>query len=182
MAVLIDDALREAIGAELDRIRPLSRSVAWVAPPNLHLTLKFLGAVPMEVLASVEDALAEAVEAVGPFTLAFHGLGAFPGLARPRVLWVGVAEGVRECQTLAQRVEEALGRLGLPRESRPYTPHLTIGRVRAPGGLAPLQQAITRDAHKAFGRLEVRALSLMRSDLHPGGARYTELRAFPLKR
>lgn len=114
-----------------------------------------------------------------PFTLTFHGLGAFPGLARPRVIWVGVAGGARECQALQARLEEALARRGLPKEPRPYTPHLTIARVREARGLEALQQAINRDARKDFGSLSVSSVSLLRSDLHPSGARYTEISAVP---
>ncbi|MFQ5520585.1 MAG: RNA 2',3'-cyclic phosphodiesterase [Candidatus Methylomirabilia bacterium] len=180
VAILLNDAVRAAIASELDQIRPLARSVGWVAPPNLHLTLKFLGGLPVDTVKAVEEALGPAVKETSPFSLAFHGLGAFPGLARPRVLWVGVVEGARECQALARLVEQTLAPLGFPEEPRAYTPHVTIGRVRRPGGLATLQRAISQEAHKPFGRLEVRALSLMRSDLHPGGARYTELRAFQL--
>ncbi|MFQ5899724.1 MAG: RNA 2',3'-cyclic phosphodiesterase [Candidatus Methylomirabilia bacterium] len=179
VAILLNEAVRTAIASELDQIRPLARSVGWVAPPNLHLTLKFLGRLPVDTVKAVEGALGAVVGEMSPFSMVFQGLGAFPGVARPRVLWVGVVEGVRECQALARLVEDTLARSGLPQESRPYTPHVTIGRVRKPGGLSALQQAISQDAHKPFGQLEVRALSLMRSDLHPDGARYTELRAFP---
>jgi 2'-5' RNA ligase len=182
VAILLDDALRGAIGAELDRLRPLASSVAWVPSQNLHLTLKFLGDIPASTVEGVKEALVEAASAVEPFTMGFHGLGAFPGVARPRVVWVGVLQGARECQALQSRVEEALARRGFPKEGRPYTPHLTIGRIRAPRGLAALQQAIVRDGSKEFGALAVGSVSLMKSDLHPSGARYTELQTVSFSR
>lgn len=175
VAILLDEAVRGAAAAELERLRPLARSVSWVSPQNLHLTLKFLGEIPAETIEAVTEGLAEAVSGVEPFTLGFHGLGAFPGLARPRVIWMGVFQGARECQAVQARVEEALGRRGLPRETRPYSPHLTIGRVREPRGLASLQQAIAQGGRKEFGRLQVSSISLMKSELHPAGSRYTEL-------
>lgn len=175
VAVLLDEVVREAVAAEVDRLRPLARSVAWVGSQNLHLTLKFLGELQSDALEAAEEGLAEAVSGVEPFTVGFHGLGAFPGLARPRVIWVGVVQGARECQALQACVEAALAQRGFPKEARAYTPHLTIGRVREPRGLAALQQAITQNAQKGFGGVSVSSVSLMRSELHPAGARYTEL-------
>jgi 2'-5' RNA ligase len=163
------------VAAEIDRLRPLGRSVRWVPPDNLHLTLKFLGEFSPDELALVRAGLDEAVAGAAPFTLVLHGLGAYPGLARPRVFWVGVAEGAKETQALQSRVETALAERGFEREARPYTPHLTIGRVGNPRGLEPLRTAIVKDAHRRFGALPVSALTLMRSDLSPAGARYTEL-------
>jgi RNA 2',3'-cyclic 3'-phosphodiesterase len=180
VAIVLSDEVRAAVAAEIARLRPLAPRVGWVAAPNLHLTLKFLGELPSDALEQVKDGLTEAVAGVAPFSLHFHGLGAFPGMARPRVLWVGVAEGGQAAQALQVRVEAALGGRGFPRDERPFSPHLTVGRVREPRGLAGLQQAIARDARMDFGRLEVRTLSLMRSDLSPGGSRYTELAVFPL--
>lgn len=179
VAILLNEEVRGALAAEIARLRPLGPRVSWVAPPNLHLTLKFLGEVPPAALEEVTDALTEAVAGTTPFSLHFYGLGAFPEMARPRVLWVDVAEGGQAAQALQARVEAALTRRGFAREERPFSPHLTLGRVREPRGLAALQQAMARDARTDFGRLEVRALSLMRSDLSPAGSRYTELAAFP---
>ncbi len=175
VAILLDDLVRAAVAAVVDQLRSLARAVAWVPPHNLHLTLKFLGELPAETLEAVKEGLTEGVSETGPFTMVFHGLGAFPGLARPRVIWIGVAQGARECQALQARVDAALVRRGLPKEPRPYTPHLTIGRVREPRGLTALQQVIVRDAQKGFGGLSVRSISLVRSELHPAGARYSEL-------
>ncbi|MEK7364476.1 MAG: RNA 2',3'-cyclic phosphodiesterase [candidate division NC10 bacterium] len=180
VAILLNDEVRAAVAAEVARLRPLAPRVGWVAAPNLHLTLKFLGELPPDALEQVKDGLTEAVTGAIPFSLRFQGLGAFPGMVRPRVLWVGVAEGAQVAQALQARVEAALGRRGFPREDRPFSAHLTIGRVREPRGLAGLQEAMARDARMDFGRLEARALSLMRSDLSPAGSRYAEFAAFPL--
>lgn len=177
VAILLTDEVRRAVAGEIDRLSPLSRSVRWVPPRNLHLTLKFFGDLGPDELDQAKDGLEEAVAGVAPFTLVLHGLGAYPGLAHPRVLWVGVAEGAKETQSLQSRVEAALAERGFPREARPYSPHLTIGRVGNPRGLEPLRTAITRDAHLRFGALPVSGLSLMRSDLSPAGARYAELSA-----
>lgn len=180
VAILLSEAVRAAVAEEISRLYPLAPRVGWVAPPNLHLTVKFLGELTPEELRGVKEALVEAVAGTAPFSLVLSGMGAFPGLARPRVLWIGVVEGGPAAQALQARVEEALGRRGFPKEGRPYSPHLTIARVREPRGLGALQQAMARDAQMAFGRFEVGALSLMGSDLSPAGARYSEVAAFPL--
>lgn len=180
VAILLNDEVRAAVAAEIARLRPLAPRVGWVAAPNLHLTLKFLGELPPDPLEQVKSGLTEAVTGVAPFSLRFYGVGAFPGMARPRVLWVGVAEGGQVAQALQARVDAALGRRGFPHDERPFSPHLTIGRVRELRGLAGLEEAMRRDARMDFGRLEVGALSLMRSDLSPAGSRYTELANFPL--
>src|SRR3972149_1547418 len=136
VAILLNDEVRNAVAAEIARLRPLAPRVGWVAASNLHLTLKFLGELPPEALEQVKDGLTEAVTGATPFSLRFQGLGAFPGMARPRVLWVGVAEGGQAAQALQARVEAAVGRRGVPRGERPFSPPLTVGRGRGPRGAA----------------------------------------------
>ena len=185
VALCLDEATRAAVGAEIERLRPLSQAVAWVPAQNLHLTLKFLGEEPDPRLAEAAEALAEAAGGMGVFALTLHGLGAFPGVERPRILWVGAAEGALAARELQARVETALERRGFARDARPWHPHLTIGRVfddrrwRREAGPA-LREAIAAAARRGFGSLPVRRLVLMRSDLSPRGARYSELRAFDL--
>lgn len=180
VAIPLSDEARAVVAGEVDRLRPLSRAVAWVPPANLHLTLYFLGdqgeARLADALAAIEDAATDS----SPFEVALHGLGAFPGLERPRIFWVGLAEGALAVRGLQARLLAALVARGFPPESRPWHPHLTIGRVpderrwrRDDGG--PLRQAVTRAGSVAVARLRITAMSLMKSDLERAGARYTEL-------
>ena len=180
VALLLDEAMRASVGAEIERLRPLSRAVAWVPAANLHLTLRFLGERSDEQLGEVEAALVEAAAVTAPFALTLHGLGAFPGLERPRILWVGIADGALSAREVQARVEAALERRGMPRERQAWHPHLTIGRIfderawRREAGL-PLRQALAAAARRSFGILAVPRIALMRSDLSPQGARYREL-------
>jgi len=180
VALLLDEAMRTSVGAEIERLRPLSQAVAWVPTANLHLTLRFLGELSDVQLGGVEAALSEAAAVTAPFALTLHGLGAFPGLERPRILWVGVAEGALAAREAQARVEAALERRGIPPERQAWHPHLTIGRVfderawRREAGL-PLRQALAAAARRSFGTLAVSHIALMRSDLSPQGARYREL-------
>jgi 2'-5' RNA ligase len=180
VALCLDEPTRRALAEEIERLRPPGRVVAWVPAPNLHLTLKFLGEQGEARLAEALRGIEEAAAGCPPFPITLHGVGAFPGLEQPRILWVGVTEGALALRGLQSRVESALARWGFAPESRPWHPHLTIGRVHDPRrwrreASPPLREAIARGATRGFGTLEVSRVSLMRSDLHPSGARYTEI-------
>jgi 2'-5' RNA ligase len=178
VALLLTDALRDAVAATVERLRPLGPAVAWVPARNLHFTLQFLGDQPEERLAAAEAALEEAAAQSAPVEVTLHGIGAFPGLERPRILWVGVARGALEVRALQARVADALAARGFPREDRAWHPHLTIGRVhderrwRRQAG-PPLWSALAQAATTTFGTLRVTEVALMRSELSPEGARYT---------
>src|SRR4030095_8813386 len=129
VSILLPDDLRESIAATVETLRPLGTAVAWVPLQNLHVTLQFLGNQTEERLAEAADALHEAGAGCAPLAVTFHGIGAFPGLERPRILWVGMAQGVLEVRALQARVADALAERGFPREERAWHPHLTIGRV-----------------------------------------------------
>jgi 2'-5' RNA ligase len=155
--------------------------VAWVATENLHITLKFLGGVEESQIEPITTSLAVVASDVPAFDAALRGLGAFPSLHRPRVIWVGLAEGVTPMTGLASAVDQALAAIGVPREERPFSGHVTLGRVREPRHDPALAEALTRGAACVFGEVRVEHVSLMRSDLSPRGARYTELAALPLR-
>jgi 2'-5' RNA ligase len=154
------------------RLREVARDVAWVAADNVHVTLKFLGDTDEAHVPVLRDALGTAAAGTGAFEVAVRGLGAFPSPLRARVVWAGL-EAAPALAGLAGRVDAALAALGVPRESRPFSAHVTLGRVREPRRNQALAAALARPAD--FGRLPVTRLSLMRSDLQPRGARYTEL-------
>src|SRR5205823_7755362 len=120
VALSLDDDCRRAVAAEIERLRPLCGAVAWVPEPNLHLTLKFLGNQPDERLGDVRDALTEAASPLVPFVLGLHGLGAFPGMERPRILWIGAADGAAAARDLQSRVETALTRRGFAPDARAW--------------------------------------------------------------
>jgi 2'-5' RNA ligase len=162
----------------VERLRPRALDVAWVARDNVHLTLKFLGSVEAPRLQAATAALAGAVATRPAFQLAVSGLGAFPSPARPRVLWAGVAEGADAAGALAGLIDATLAPLGFDRESRPFSAHVTLGRVRAPRADPRLAGALA--AGGSAGRQRVTHVALMRSDLSTRGARYTELAALPL--
>ncbi|MCL6640552.1 MAG: RNA 2',3'-cyclic phosphodiesterase [Candidatus Rokubacteria bacterium] len=172
--------MRAALAGEIRHLQSRAPAVAWVAPENLHVTLKFLGSVEEERLTAVGEALASVASAARGFELAVAGLGAFPTPTRPRVVWAGIAGGAEPLASLAAAVEVALEPLGFPREKRPFVGHVTLGRVREPRRAPGLARALTAAADRAFGRTAADRLTLMRSDLSPRGARYTPLGSWPL--
>ena len=180
IAVLLSENLRASLAEEVDRLRSVAPRIGWVRPENLHLTLKFLGHIPPTTLERVELGLAQAVVDQQRLALTFAGLGAFPSVDRPRVIWAGVTEGAERLVDLQTRVEAVLAGRDIPKEDRPFHAHLTLGRVKDPRQAMSLRSTLRARADVPFGRLDVSAIHLMRSDLHPEGARYTILRAFPL--
>lgn len=172
--MLLEERVRAALGAAIERLREAARDVAWVAPANLHLTLKFLGQVDGRRLDEIAAGLRDAVAGSGAFDAVVTGLGAFPSPTRPRVVWAGVGEGARRLTDLAGRVERACAALGFPPEERPFSAHVTLGRVRVPRRDDRLAGLLAAAAREDFGRARVERVALMESRLSPRGPRYTE--------
>jgi len=177
VAIRLDEAVRAALGAAIEGLRRVARDVAWVAPENLHLTLRFLGRVREALTPQLVVALTRATAGLTAFEANVAGLGAYPSPARARVIWAGVGRGTDALVELAGRVDAALAGLGFEREPRAFSPHVTLGRVRVPRRDPSLADALLAGEGREFGRLSVERVTLMRSDLSSRGARYTELAA-----
>ena len=179
--VRVQEQLKESIQAELKRVGSEAR-LQWVLPESIHLTLKFLGDVDERRIEPLCRALTETVDRLHPFSLQARGLGVFPNLRMPRVLWVGLSDshpqGGGACLThLAEEVDRALHRLGFPSESRPFSPHLTLARIKERSremGHALLDSGLLRSS-MPLGTIDVSAVALLKSDLKPSGALYTAL-------
>lgn len=186
MAIDLPDEVRDRLG---DIIARLSRRIApgtvrWVRPDGIHLTLKFLGEVSTGSLSQVRDVLARASDAHAPFEARVGGLGCFPNPRRPRVIWVGVEEPSGRLASLQQALEAQFERLGYRREGRPFSPHLTLGRVREGAGADAVQAvgaSVGLEPVPDLGTIPVRAICLFRSDLRPSGAVYTRLAEIALR-
>jgi 2'-5' RNA ligase len=169
----------EELGRLGEASRPLREAgfaVRWLPPENVHLTLKFLGEVSEERVPQVTAAVAEAVAGVRAFEMTVSGFGAFPSVKRPGVVWAGI-EASEALQSVYERVEAALEPLGFPRESRPFRPHLTIGRGRKRSKPAEFRGLADALAERSDYRdtFRVRAVETMRSRLMPKGAIYEAL-------
>lgn len=182
VAVDIDDAVRRRLAAVISSCasRPaFSRlEVAWVPADRLHITLQFVGHVPDLVAEQIRERLLPPYP-MPPFSLHLEGLGAFPPGGRVRVIWVGLRRGADE---LCRLQEETLRRLeGVPfrRETRAFSPHLTIARLREPGPAA-LREYLAGASAGAAGRCTIDAVTLYESRLSPRGATYIPIQRAPL--
>lgn len=194
MAIELPDTLRSELArtqadirkhvAAVARSDDTSQSIKWVDPAGIHLTLKFLGSVAAADLPNVEKAIQRAVRAAKPFTLVLSGLGVFPSWTRPRVIWVGVEEAGSRCLVpLQEAIEEELGGLGFARETRPFSPHLTLARLRETASAEARRavgEAVRKTPPPRSMPFTVSEVSLMRSELSPHGARYSRLASFQL--
>ncbi|HEY7142292.1 MAG TPA: RNA 2',3'-cyclic phosphodiesterase [Methylomirabilota bacterium] len=173
VAVLLPDRVRAGLAAVSAELRGQIRGLAWVRAENLHITLRFLGAIEPERLARVRESMAAAAATLAPFTMSLGGLGGFPSGRAPRVLWAGVTAGAEGLESLYTVLEAALVARGIPGESRAFHPHVTLARARNLRGADGL--ATVLGAGPAFGEARVETLHLMRSELGPRGARYSAL-------
>ena len=176
IAIELPEQIKESLSKSIDKLKPGQGSaVKWVNPHSIHLTLKFLGNIPAEKVTNIIRAIEGVAERAQPFTLELDGLGAFPNLRAPRVAWIGIGGDVPGITKLQRRIDQALIPLGFTPETREFSPHLTLGRVR--------DRATSRDRGnlgKALSLTElgnqpsfpVDNVSLMKSTLTSAGAIY----------
>ncbi len=169
----------ESIGRQFEevesRLMKADAHVKWVEPRNIHITMKFLGEIDEDQLDILYRGVEEGVRECGPFDVSLAGLGAFPNLTRPRVVWVGVDRGKDDLAKLQKTIEDSICQYGFPREDRSFSPHLTIGRVKSPRGLPELAEAI-RGFHFETVSFGVKEVVVMESTLTSAGPIYSPLR------
>jgi 2'-5' RNA ligase len=160
----------------LQRLRPTAR-IHWSLTANLHITTKFIGEWPEERLGELKSALA-VLEPQPPIPVHIRKVGFFPNPHAPRVFWCGIeAPGL---ETLAEHTDGATVALGIARETRAFSPHLTLARIKERLDLQPLRQAIVGLASLDFGEFQAASYFLYQSTLKPSGSVYTKLAEFPL--
>ncbi|HMM34830.1 MAG TPA: RNA 2',3'-cyclic phosphodiesterase [Thermoanaerobaculia bacterium] len=176
VAVPVEDGVVRRRLAGARSLLPELRGVRWVPEGQLHFTLKFLGDLEESRLGAARRAAAAAAPAAPrAFRLALEGLGAFPSTGSARVVWAGYGAGAAALASLAASVEDAFLAAGFPREARPFSPHLTLARVKDPGSGRRLTQVLPSVPREPFGTVVVGSVVLYRSDLSPAGPEYSEL-------
>ena len=151
----------------------------WVERANLHLTLKFLGEIDEKQQVAIRDQLLATAKKQKPFEIQLEGIGAFPKTSDPRVIWIGVTVGKEPLMQLARTLEEDCAELGFAKEERPFSAHLTIGRVRSSQHLASLVKKLQVAEFRGSNPASIEKLILFQSLLLPAGPTYIPLAETP---
>jgi 2'-5' RNA ligase len=162
----------------LDKLRPAA-SIHWSPPENLHITTKFIGEWPEERFGELQTALSQ-LESRAEIRVHIRKVGFFPNPHSPRVFWCGIeAPGLEQ---LAAATDQATAALGIASETRPFSPHLTLARIKERVDLQPLRETIAALPSLDFGQFTVNRFFLYRSKLRPTGSVYTKLADFPFRK
>ncbi len=179
VALDLPDAVRRAIGETIALLKRACREARWVRPEGMHVTLKFIGHAIADGDTQKLEALRAALASVrvnDPVEMQFRGIGFFPNVRRPRVIWCGV-EASENLTELAAGVEQVLEPLGIPAEGRKFTPHLTLARLKDGGGAA-LAKAAEELKLREFGSARETEFHLFQSFLKPSGAEYRKIETY----
>lgn len=179
IAVDIGDEIREKLDGLQRRLKKVHADVRWVKPRSMHLTLAFLGDLPVDKITPLKTALDEAFQGLKPFELEVAGTGYFGRPKRPRVIWAGVCD----CSPLIElqrNTVEALQIAEVVFDNKPFSPHLTLGRIKGANHTESLLGKLDKYKDEPLGRTCIDAAELIQSKLNPGGAEYTVLHRVPL--
>jgi 2'-5' RNA ligase len=149
--------------------------VKLVEPENIHITVKFLGDTNENSIDAIEQKIQESVRDIKPFPITLRGTGVFPNQNYMKIIWVGIIDA-GDIQTIAQTIDTLLAPLGFKKESRGFSPHLTVGRVKTAKNKDKLLQIIQRHNETEFTTQEIHSIILKKSELTPKGPIYTTLR------
>lgn len=186
IAIDLPDSLQNALEKQIIRLRqPLGDElIRWVSTQNMHLTLKFLGTIAASHLEFLKQLITQTAESHNPFDMQISGIGSFPNSKQVRILWAGI-HAPAELSSLQKSLETGTARLGYEAEERPFSPHLTLGRVRQNIDQTGMQKIRTTLAAIQLGNIgsaRVDSIHLYKSELHSSGSIYTKLFSAPLKK
>jgi 2'-5' RNA ligase len=184
IAIELPKEIKDSLASLQAQLKTSGADVKWVEPQNIHLTLKFLGEVDEKKLEKIVNILEEVAKNKNPFFLSISSIGAFPKLDYPRVIWLGIDEGDKESKEIAKELEEKIAKTGIPKEDRPFSSHITIGRTKSALNREKLVQNLKTLAGN-FGKrnlaCRVTKLILFKSTLTPKGPLYEALKEANLK-
>jgi len=182
IAVNIPNDIRDGLAEIRRQLKTSGADARWVKPNRMHLTLRFLGNdVPVQIVEAIGGSLRDSLAPIERFGVSIGGLGAFPSVAKPRVVWIGIEPHDGPLQELHGAVEDAVEKAGWSREEKPFTPHLTLGRIKSQSPIGKLRQVLEKGTNAAVGHMIVGSVALIRSELTPNGPVYETLTTVPLK-
>ena len=175
LAIELPGPIFTKIGEVQGDLRSSRADVRWTNPETIHLTLKFFGNIEESRIDPIFKSIEEPIRNTPPFSLKVQGVGAFPHLKNPRVIWIGLVDE-REALTLLQKqIETYLEKIGFQPEDRPFRPHLTLGRMKSTRGKEELAGRMERYREEEFGDFQVERVVLFKSELKPSGPIYAPL-------
>jgi len=175
IAIEISETIRNALVQIQSHLKYSGADVKWVEKDNIHLTLKFLGEISEEKTEKIKTILDSIAKEAKPFEMTVKEIGAFPKIEYPRVIWVSLDKGRDESKILAEKIDEALSKIGFQKETRPFASHLTIGRVRSAKNKAALKEKMTSCELLSISPYSVSSVILFQSTLTPKGSIYAKL-------
>lgn len=184
IAIELPPEIKNSLAELQDQLRSSGADVKWVKPDNIHLTLKFLGEIDQSRLDKISKILEDISREKKSFPLRLASVGAFPKINYPRVIWVGIDAGDSETKEIAKELEAEIAKVGIPKEDRPFSSHITIGRVRSSLNRQNLVQSLMNLENKSGQEIlefRVEKLTLFKSTLTPKGPRYEVLKEAELK-
>lgn len=181
IAIDINRAVRGELAKLQLRLKRAHAHARWVKPENIHLTLAFLGDVDIDQIRPLEAAMDEHLQGLEKFSLILAGTGSFGKPRRPRIIWAGINDSP-PLMELQRKTTDALLDAGIDFDTKPFSPHLTMGRVKSPKQGSALLDGLEMEEATGFGRVEISEVLLFKSVLKPGGAEYSVLYRVPFVR
>ncbi|MBW1742086.1 MAG: RNA 2',3'-cyclic phosphodiesterase [Deltaproteobacteria bacterium] len=175
IAISLPESVLQAIVNVQETLKESGLKIRWVRQEGIHLTIKFLGDIDRADVERIHSAMQQVTQVFSPLVLQGEGVGVFPDLKRPRVVWVGVSGEIKVLRALQRELEDQLDGLGFPKEKRSFKGHLTLGRIKGRTDGVKLGEALRALGDFRTNPFTVQSVVLFQSDLRPDGAVYTRL-------
>ena len=180
IAISLPESILQAIAKLQVSLKGSGFKIRWTRKEGIHLTIKFLGDIYWDDVEKIHEAMVQTTQNFSPFTLRGEGVGVFPDIRRPRVVWVGITGDVEKLGLLQRDLEDQLNITGFPKERRAFKGHLTLGRVKGRVDLARLAKALEASEEFRTEPFMAESVVLFQSELRPDGAVYSRLAEVPL--
>jgi 2'-5' RNA ligase len=181
LAIDLPTAIKERLAGQIRILSPGTSGIKWVETRQIHLTLKFFGSILAELIDEINESTKLVTLKKQPFSLSIRGVGGFPHIRRPRIIWAGLSQDLEALLKLVEELEIVYEKIGIAREERSFHPHLTLGRNKTNQPNEKLFQRLSAWAEEESEPFGVEEITLYKSDLKPFGPVYSKICSFPLK-
>lgn len=182
IALEISQPHKQKISGLISSLKSSDADIRWLAENQMHLTLKFLGNIQQDSVKNISQILRSIAMDTNAFTMDLTGIGAFPNIKHPKVIWLGIEKGSLSINILSDKIEQGLEHLGFKREKRLFKPHLTLGRVKSLKNIKKLLDIIAKIKFQCEEFILINKIILFQSTLTPKGAVYSILEEYPFNK